>query len=123
MYFITRLNQYRAELAVSVCLLLCGCAQSLGRFDSIVYEKLPEEGITLASPPQPASLAMSSSPPYCVHSYFLFADKAGYDLETIIKSACSPGRVLRQAEIKRNYYYVPLIYGQDCVNVDVRCEK
>ena len=117
------LSRHRAEFAVAILVVLSGCAGSMGKFDSVVYEKLPEEGVKLTSGPQLASLNSSGSPQSCIHSYFLFADKANYDLESLTKTACSSGKAIRQAEFRRDYFYVPLIYGWDCVNIAARCEK
>lgn len=94
-----------------------GCSQGMGKFAAISKREIPEQGLTLGAPG-----AILGKGEDCIHQIIAFPSKWSYDMEAIVKQAC-PGDVIRNAKIERNYWYVPLVYGRDCLRIEGWCSK
>lgn len=102
--------------------LSVGCAQTIGRFHMVSNSPLSDEGIEFR-PSSQENWTEAASKSSCIHVYFILQDRFSYDLKSLIENACPKGQLLRNVQLERKYWIIPLVYGKDCLDVVARCQS
>lgn len=59
----------------------------------------------------------------CAQIYFIFPNKLKTNLTKILQNSCKEDEVLIDAQLYDTFYYIPLVYGEECIALKGKCAK
>lgn len=59
----------------------------------------------------------------CAKIYFIIPNKVKMNFEELLKNSCNEDEVLIDSQLYDTFYYIPPIYGEECLTLKGKCAK